>query len=53
MTTKKTGNGNGNSNSKGEMRGFFDCAIHDKTVNGFAQNDSAFLGGGERRSVVD
>jgi hypothetical protein len=25
---------------EGEMRGFFDCAIHDKAVNGFAQNDS-------------
>jgi hypothetical protein len=32
-------NGSNNSNSNSKMRGFFDCAIHDKAVNGSAQND--------------
>jgi hypothetical protein len=25
------------------MRGFFDCAIHDEVVNGFAQNDGSMV----------
>jgi hypothetical protein len=39
MTNKRTSNGNGNGNCKDEIQGSFDCAVHDETVNGFAQDD--------------
>ena len=52
MMNKGTNNDNGkcdgnsncncNCNCKDEIQGSFDCAIHDETVNGFAQDDACF-----------